>query len=681
VKEQIKSKTKLDAVSTLPLNHMIALLHIDPSSSLVASELSKRLGEMNEYKIATVVNGLRHTRTATPAITRLLDLLSRDITHRLSSSSSFSPRDLALIYNGFAYFGPSKCSLQFFRILGDSVIKHASKFNAVQVPIILHAIAKSETADTRLFGALLTRDFFENQLHNLSPKGVSMILYAIGKCVGIAIAPSDAIRTLSEIVKRKISDFPIQAIAMSSYGFSKVNFFDQELFKIISNEIVYRATIKRNSRSLRYTIADLGMISRAFSGKSGWPEVSFAIMQLAKGKFGYHKNFDISPTPDGLVSIISALSNGMDLTRTRGYERWISDNTYPVIDQLKTSQICTIISSLLRLKIKNRQLLLALGEKIDPKLVPIESIPRTMHLLSRIPVHDEKIETFCKIFSIHMMQYQMDDLVHFLHALSELNYRSNTTLSRIEQAIVNQVDSLSFGGQEILSKLVVASARLRLVDDRFHLALWGTLYGNINKFNTERSITNTLFAIATTVGSGDCVKNEWIPEIVSRLVEKTVDIRLSVEGIRQIQIVNLWLHTDFSVNINLNDRTRNFMKRISQINTFENGSIEQSSESHREISQYLMKLDLNHRNEVVLGPFSLDIYVAETKTVIEVDGPHHFFKNSVLRTSSSVLKHRILSSLGYRVEHVPYHEWLQCTNDAKKLAYCNALANIARTQN
>ncbi|CDI81211.1 hypothetical protein EPH_0009520 [Eimeria praecox] len=44
--------------------------------------------------------------------------------------------------------------------------------------------------------------------------------------------------------------------------------------------------------------------------------------------------------------------------------------------------------------------------------------------------------------------------------------------------------------------------------------------------------------------------------------------------------------------------------------------------------------------------------------VVEVDGPQHFYRDSLHWNSSSKLKHRILTRLGFRVAHIPYYDVL-----------------------
>jgi len=54
---------------------------------------------------------------------------------------------------------------------------------------------------------------------------------------------------------------------------------------------------------------------------------------------------------------------------------------------------------------------------------------------------------------------------------------------------------------------------------------------------------------------------------------------------------------------------------------------------------------------------------------IEVDGPSHFYVNSTKYTAYTKLKHRILTSMGYQVVHIPFFEWNKLANNQDKEAY------------
>jgi very-short-patch-repair endonuclease len=323
------------------------------------------------------------------------------------------------------------------------------------------------------------------------------------------------------------------------------------------------------------------------------------------------------------------------------------------------------------------KLITAANAKIsDPKLRIVAAIR-----LAKLPKYDALFaKNTGKIISMNLSTLDLDRLIDALFAFSEMNHRDEKLISRLVFAIKYQLDK---GGASLidprqLSTLIVASSRLRMIDEQFYEILLTRIFEHISMFNSERALCNTLFAMASAVGSDDW-KDEtgWFVPVATELVGRLPE-QLSVEGVRQIQIFSMTVKLK---NIVFSDSS--VVRKLDQIelvNTFSSNtpSIEQSSVPHREISKFLIQLGLEHRNEATIGPFSLDIFVPESRTVVEIDGPHHFFRDSTLRTSSSVLKHRILESFGYHVMHVPYHEWLQCNSDTKKLAYCTDLVAAIR---
>jgi len=95
----------------------------------------------------------------------------------------------------------------------------------------------------------------------------------------------------------------------------------------------------------------------------------------------------------------------------------------------------------------------------------------------------------------------------------------------------------------------------------------------------------------------------------------------------------------------------------------------QSSRTHRMISGYFTRVGLHHRNEVQLGPFMIDIVIGN-RLAVEVDGPHHFFRETNMRTALSILKTRVLEAMGWKVVHIHHDEWAQCVTGQKRHLYC-----------
>ncbi|PHJ24683.1 rap domain-containing protein [Cystoisospora suis] len=74
-----------------------------------------------------------------------------------------------------------------------------------------------------------------------------------------------------------------------------------------------------------------------------------------------------------------------------------------------------------------------------------------------------------------------------------------------------------------------------------------------------------------------------------------------------------------------------------------------------------------HTPHSIRDPFEHELHTKGI--VLEVDGPQHFYRDSFHWTSSSKLKHRLLTRLGFRVVHVPYFDWLKLHTQNLRRAY------------
>ncbi|SBT37447.1 hypothetical protein POVWA2_035140 [Plasmodium ovale wallikeri] len=72
-------------------------------------------------------------------------------------------------------------------------------------------------------------------------------------------------------------------------------------------------------------------------------------------------------------------------------------------------------------------------------------------------------------------------------------------------------------------------------------------------------------------------------------------------------------------------------------------------------------------------PNLLGANLKSKKLIVEVNGEHHFYRNSKTYTSLSKLKHKLLSDLGYVVVNIPYFDWGILKTDLDKKAYIKKL--------
>ena len=675
---QIASATNAESINELWKENLISLIGIEGvNPNLLAFELSKSLSGTSSYAIASIVNGFSKLQPKlSPSVERLFDLIAKELVNRLSTDplSAISPRDISLITNGYARYGPSRCPSSLFAVLTESAIRQQSNFSPVSISILLHAIAKSGIPDYRLFDV-----FAEYLLRNTvefrgNGKAAGMVLYAFGKC---DVKNDMVLKSFAELVKRDLQCYCFQSLAAAMYGFARLGFTDAELWELMSEEVVYRGTVKRNSKTSRYTSTDVAMMAKAFSRvkTKESDRIAFVLFEMMKKQ-------TLSTSASSAVEMLSALTR-LDTEKIDGrVMSWISRVLPPVLPLTTPTELYTITSSLCKMGYQNKYFFPQLLDRIET----VSSVGLRVKFLGKLArmqlFRESLVRDSIKLISSNLTGLTADELVVSLSAISQFNFRDTVFTSRVTQAIAHQ---LRDGGTDLLSSaqlstLVVAAARLRIVDEVFYDLLMKTLFERSAEITSEQAVCNILFAFATAIGSGDWVdQSGWFTSVSRALLGNLIaHPNLTVEGIRQLQVYALTLDMrslavdDIAIN--------ELLKRVGAMNTFKTNapSIEQSSVTHREVSKYLNLLGLIHRNEVTIGPFSLDIYLPETKTVIEIDGPHHFFRDSIFRTSSSAVKHRILSHLGYKIEHVAYQEWLQCTSDVKGLAYCSNLADRLR---
>ena len=95
----------------------------------------------------------------------------------------------------------------------------------------------------------------------------------------------------------------------------------------------------------------------------------------------------------------------------------------------------------------------------------------------------------------------------------------------------------------------------------------------------------------------------------------------------------------------------------------------------RDVSDTLQRMGFSHDSEALVedGMFSVDILVDGQAAVIEVDGPHHFTRNTRRPLGPTLLRRRLLSGRGLQVVSVPFYEWDACSGFEAK---CSLLARL-----
>jgi very-short-patch-repair endonuclease len=660
-------RSQLSLTNLKPLKNSDLIFLIRTKSGVVADELIRRR-HFSSYEIATIANEFKKQDQQPQGLFERLIKLFLGI-----DPQTIRARDLSLLAN--AYSDCPGNSVLMDKISHQSIDK-INDFSPQGLSVLLHALVRADTVGDHslVVKAIADRAILATTTEECEPHTIGLLMYSFGKS---EIRNEKFLKHFSELVKRKIQDFDFRSLGSLCYGFSRLGFKeDKDLWRLIADELVFRWTEKRNSKmSKRANPADIAMIAKAFSklGKTGYDiideKLGFVLYRFLKRSALGTQDVNASTVVEVLDAFTRLPKHGHSV------ETWIRKQVPPLLEKMNSTQLVTVLTGAEGLGIESNFFRTELAKNANKITNPVLRTVAAVRL-AKMQIYDPVFaKTTVKLLSANLGSLDFRALVNALFAFSEMNHREEVFVNRIIQALRHQLRSLGSVEAKHLSTLAVAASRLRLIDESFYDELLAKIFENSSIFETEQTVCNTLFSLATALGSGDFKNSSgWFIPVSNALLAK-LSRDITVEGIRQLQILSLALKLK---NIQLDDiGSTIILEKANAVNTFaiNTPSLEQSSAVHREISKLFSVLGLEHRNEATIGPFSIDIFVPQFSAVVEVDGPHHFFRDTITRTSSSVLKHMVLESMGYRVTHVPFHEWLQCSTEVKKMAYCSDIVN------
>lgn len=195
--------------------------------------------------------------------------------------------------------------------------------------------------------------------------------------------------------------------------------------------------------------------------------------------------------------------------------------------------------------------------------------------------------------------------------------------------------------------------------------------------------------------------------IIKNLIK--YDILVNNIYLNQLKIIELSLRTQHVPNVynKIDTECYEYMNYIK--NKEKEIEYNIKSDLQKEVKHILLTFNLTPLEEVSIGPYNVDfvekdqtfqnickneIYYKDQsnnytkiissnkkinenigKIIIEVNGEHHFYRNTKSYTSFSKLKHKLLSDLGYIVINIPYFDWAILKTDLNKKSYIKKIIN------
>ncbi|CRH02493.1 RAP protein, putative [Plasmodium relictum] len=96
-----------------------------------------------------------------------------------------------------------------------------------------------------------------------------------------------------------------------------------------------------------------------------------------------------------------------------------------------------------------------------------------------------------------------------------------------------------------------------------------------------------------------------------------------------------------------------------------------------ELSRILMKINVDHLKNIYINNICADIMLTDSNVIIKCLGPYSYYVNSLVSTSISDLKIKILEKKKYKVITLSYHDWNNLNDYEEKINFLYAFGRNA----
>ena len=685
----------------------------------IAVAIPTRLPDMTSREIAVALNAFARLDFSSSAIhgnvsqmfstagTRLVPL----VTFTAGPGDPFLPRELSMVSNAFAKIRAGPWAMPLLKAISARTMPQIDSYNEQDISNTLNAFAQLRARDPVLFdGAAIA---LLNNISSFAPQGLSLVAHAYAKLQFKHDALLDKIAATSI---RLMDRFKPVHLGNLGYAFGRLQIQNKQLTLCLADEVIYRGTIGKSlqhtSDLYRFPLSPLERLAQAFARLSVQDQRlyfvlfdmtrqrvrEFAGREEMKDKTGElpgapttadEPGFVVAPdghvpslSGHGLCILLSAFARSQ--SNFHSLVRWVPRQVTALQGQCSTFQLCNIFNSCSRLGIVNSPMyteLLSFAKSRVPQMSP-RALAMLLRGMARAKVSDRNvIRSAVKVISAKLVELDVVDACALFVGCAEMNYRDARFIRLLASVVRARLSEIS-GSQ--LTTAFACYAHLRIQHYSWFDAILFELFQRQHELS-EKDASNIAYGMLLLGAVGrheqparkedaPCYPFDTHSGVLYSMLAISNEHRkeLNYPAIYQLQIVELYLRLlEPSVYDSMRQELKSFLAKSRKVNVVVDDYMQNSSRLHRRISQWFTRVGLHHRSEVFLGPFMLDMVIGD-RVVVEIDGPSHFYRDTNTRTASSLLKHILLSAMGFHVRHLPYQEWQQCGTAVKRTMYCCA---------
>ncbi|SCN61376.1 RAP protein, putative [Plasmodium chabaudi chabaudi] len=368
----------------------------------------------------------------------------------------------------------------------------------------------------------------------------------------------------------------------------------------------------------------------------------------------------------------------------------------------------TFLENIKQKKYNSQNLIILLETYASHKYRNAILIQQVLNYWNPCPVHNKMDDT-------HSNGNSLDISFHNKDANMLISSDSASGLSDGETTINANSSVDNFGGikSEGLYNSLPILDKIKIFYSLFHLDIYEDklLFDITTQLNSPELIHTIPYKFLIKLLLSFCYFSFENITIYNMIIKNLIKYDILVDNIylNQLKIIELSLRTHHVPNVynKLDSECYEYMNYIK--NKEKEIEYNIKSDLQKEVKNILLTFNLTPLEEVSIGPYNVDfveqdqtfqnIYKNEIyyqdkqnnynqfissnkkldehsgKIIIEVNGEHHFYKNTKSYTSFSKLKHKLLSDLGYIVINIPYFDWAILNTDLNKKSYIKKIIN------
>jgi len=679
----------------------------------VANRIPGMLDAMSPRDFSVLLNAYaKHTHAfagesrGEKTISRFFQTTLKHLAPRLAMEpKTFTSRDVALLCHSYGIIvgdqlhkpsvGPILLQPFFEAVKLYVKSSDLETWNPIDISLVCNSFTKVDFVEMEVFDLLAPHIIDRVRLFN--PQNLSNVAHAYAK---VQVKNEPLFDRIGDFAARTIDKFNPQGLGNLAYAFGKVYHKHDTLMNQLKDEVIYRATVGRRmarvDTNYRFDLRTVEQLSHAYSRLHYHDQHIFcALMYLFKREVNRQAKYTTRQAPrvsPGMETKLDAQGLSVILTSfvkagatPKGLGRWAAKHFFKLENDFNTWQLVTIFSALSRMEFTHQPLFDHVQWLAKERMTTMspKALAMLIHSMSNANQYDRVLfRQWTKQGQIHLRDFDGVDLLQISTALADERYRDAKFFRLLMEALRARWHELKPGH---MAGALRACSRMRIADSQpwFDFVLIA-LFERQHELSEKEAVTTlySLMSLGITerwTSGADMPVSEGKESIMKKheavvhaMLQKANEhrSRMRYESIYQLQMLELYLKfLEPEVYELLSVDEKDLLARARRVNVVVDDYMQSSSRMHRRIAKVFTRVGLHHRSEVYVGPFMLDI-VLGSRNVVEIDGPSHFFQDTNMRTTASLLKHTILEKMGYSVQHLPWQEWNQCGTYHKRLLYC-----------